>query len=186
MLKRELTFAVIAFLLVVPTTVFLSFVSSASEAQAGSGLVEQGTAGVRQLLQQQVRPLEPVPPNGTLPGSIDVPTGNLPTLEQVPPPRVSGGGIDISPWTTTHSSEQQGEPPLPVVCSEEAGLVKDPETGQCVPIVQPPPSPPRVDDAEQPTEEPEEQPDRDDQQPSEDGSGDSSEGNNNGDSEGDN
>jgi hypothetical protein len=157
MYRRELTFAVLAFILVVPATVFRSFVSLASDAQAGSKVVEQGAASIRQLLQQQVRPLETVPPNKTLPGG----GVGIPTLQQ-----------------------QEGEPPLPVVCSEEAGLQKDPETAQCVPIEPPPPSPPRGEDAEQATEEPEEQPDQDDEQSSEDG--DSSEGNNYGDSEGGN
>lgn len=161
MFERELTFTVIAFILVVPTSVFLAFVSTASDAQAGSKVVEQGVAAVKQL--QQMQTLETVPPNRTLP------TGDLPTLEQVPPLKtLPGGGVGGIPTL----QQQQGEPPLPVVCSEEAGLVKDPENGQCVPIVQPPPSPPRDEDAEQP-EEPEEQSGEEESQ-SEDGGGDDS------------
>jgi hypothetical protein len=126
-------------------------------------VVEQGAAAIRQLLQQQVRPLETVPPNRTLPGGG---VGDIPTLEQVPPNgTLPGGGVGIPTL-----QQQEGEPPLPVVCSEEAGLQKDPETGQCVPIEPPPsPSPPRGEDAEQATEEPGEQPDQDDEQSSEDG-----------------
>lgn len=125
--------------------------------------------------------LETVPPNRTLPGGG---VNDLPTLEQVPPRTLPGGG-DLPTLQPGPGLNQgtEGEPPLPVVCSEEAGLVKDPETGQCVPIEQPPPSPPRVEDAQQP-EEPEEQPDEDDDEQSSDG-GDSSEGNNNGNNEDD-
>jgi hypothetical protein len=225
MFKCELTFAVIAFILVVPTTVLLSVASSASDVSAVKKISVPGmkcTVNVakktetccwegyvnilspnptvetlcqtcrfnpatsmynldcgspeiqyRGLPTGDLPQLETVPPNRTL---SDLPT-DLPTLEQVPPPRtLPGGGGDIPTL-----QQQQGEPPLPVVCSKEAGLVKDPETGQCVPIVQPPPSPPRVEDAEQPTEEPEEQPDQDDEQSSE--GDDSSEGNNNGNSD---
>jgi len=122
---------------------------------------------------------EPPPPNHVVKKAPLTGGGDLPTLEQVPPARTLPG--DVSDLPTLQ--QQQGEPPLPVVCSEEAGLVKDPVTGQCVPIEQPPPSPPRGEDAEQP-EEPEEQPDQDDQQSPE--NGDSSDGNNNGDDEGEN
>lgn len=89
---------------------------------------------------------EIVPPIRTLPGDV----GDLPTLEQVPGPGLNQG--------------TEGEPTLPVICSEEAGLEKDPETGQCVPI-----EAPVTEEPEEPEEEPEEeqqQPEEEQQQPS--------------------
>jgi hypothetical protein len=73
--------------------------------------------------------LETVPPNRTLPG------GDIPTLE-------TGPGFNQQP---------EGEPPLPVICSEEAGLELDEETGQCVPIE--PEAPEQPEEAEEPPEE---------------------------------
>jgi hypothetical protein len=76
-------------------------------------------------------PLEQVPP---LPG------GDLPTLQQVPTLE-PGPGLNQG---------TEGEPPLPVICSEEAGLEKDPETGQCVPIE--PEAPEQPEEVEEPPE----------------------------------
>ena len=200
MFGRELTFAVIAFILVIPATVFLSFslfvsdvfsaprdprFDSSSDCKGGvtdagnptltccwreqvpgsiTGEVycqncildENGNAQdcldpelqMRGLPEGDLPQLETVPPIRTLPGDV----GDLPTLEQVPGPGLNQG--------------TEGEPTLPVVCSEEAGLEKDPETGQCVPIEAP------VTDEQQPEEpeeepEEEEQPEPEEEQPSE-------------------
>jgi hypothetical protein len=101
-------------------------------------------------LQMRLAPGENLPTLQQVPPTPLFGGGDLPTLEQVPPTRTLPGGGDIP------TLQPQGEPTLPVICSKEAGLEKDPETGQCVPIERPPPSPPWGEDAE-PTEEPEEQ-----------------------------
>jgi hypothetical protein len=83
--------------------------------------------------------LETVPPNRTLPDSIDLPTTDLPTLEQVPPPSRTLPGSGNLPTLEQVPQEgpdfNQGVPDagtLSVVCSGEAGLEKDPETGKYV------------------------------------------------------
>ena len=81
---------------------------------------------MRQLPEGDLPQLETVPPNRTLLGGVNA--SDFPTLEQIPLNRTLPGNGDIP------TLQPLGEPPLPVVCSEEAGLEKDPETGQCVPI----------------------------------------------------
>jgi hypothetical protein len=121
--------------------------------------------------------LEQVPPPGLQGGGV----GDIPTLEQVPRGTLPlGGGGDIPTLEPGPGLNQgtEGEPPLPVICSEEAGLEKDPETGQCVPIEDEPEAP---DQPEEAAEEPEEEQDEpEEEQPSEDGGGseDSDGGNN--------
>ena len=122
------------------------------------------------FIQGDLPQLETVPPNRTLPGDV----GDLPTLEQVPPPRTLPGiGGDIptlepGPEGLGLNQGTEGEPPLPVVCSEEAGLELDEETGQCVPIESP-----VTEQPEELEEEPEEeqQQTEEEQQPSEEEGG---------------
>lgn len=105
---------------------------------------------------------------------VPIEPGGLPQLEQVPPNGILPGGGDIPTLEPGPGFTQgtEGEPPLPVVCSEEAGLEKDPENGQCVPIEEP--------ITEQPEEAPEEESEEDQSEPEEEqpaeesGSGDGS------------
>jgi hypothetical protein len=121
--------------------------------------------------------------------------GDIPTLETVPreglgnilpgqgfvqqpaEPKTLDGGGNIP------TLQPEGEPTLPVICSEEAGLELDGETGQCIPI-----EPEAPEQPEEPEEQSSdnggegEQSDQQDQQPSEDGG--SSEDTDNGNSEG--
>jgi hypothetical protein len=96
--------------------------------------LECGDVKVSEFLTGDLPQLETVPPNRTLPFGGDLPTLG-PTLE--PGPGFNQG--------------TEGEPPLPVICSEEAGLEKDPETGQCVPIE--PEAPEQPEEAEGPPKE---------------------------------
>jgi hypothetical protein len=217
MFAREQTFAVIAFILVVPAAVFLSislfvldvfalapakgFLTSddCQRDNTVTGWVETccwneynpetgkddkkkcqmcedptGSGDTTKYKCDSVRGIslpagdlpqaETVPPIRTLPG---LPAGDLPVLEQVPPPILE----PVVPQETIEepgpglNQGTEGEPPLPVICSEEAGLEKDPETGQCVPIEQSP----VTEEPEVPEEEPEEeqqQPEEEQQQPS--------------------
>ena len=121
--------------------------------------LECGDVKVSAILTGDLPQAETIPPIKTLPG---LPAGDLPVLEQVPPPILE----PVVPQETIEepgpglNQGTEGEPTLPVVCSEEAGLVKDPVTGQCVPIEE---QQPPVTDDEQP-EEPEGEPEEEQQQ----------------------
>jgi len=110
-------------------------------------------------LQPDLPQLETVPPIRGLPSG-----GDVPTLEQVPSPGLQpGSDIPTLEQGPGFNQGTEGEPPLPVVCSEEAGLEKDPETGQCVPIE----SPVTEEPEEAPEEPDEEQSEPEEEQPSE-------------------
>jgi hypothetical protein len=156
MFMGELTFAVIAFTLVVPATVFLSttdVLAVAADSRFESAADCKGGVSWASTVTLTCCWREPVP--GKIVGEVycqtclvnedgttgdcdpkelqmrQLPEGDLPQLETVPPNRTLLSGVNVSDLPTL---QPQGEPPLPVVCSEEAGLEKDPETGQCVPI----------------------------------------------------